>query len=403
MRCLWLTRRFPRPTTSGAFFYSGVLIDELATICELDVLTYVDDVSRRAHVEEPPVEGMRWFVVEAPTRARILSFVSPLPTEAYRYVSKDFVAALNQLVSEQTYDVILIEHIGMGWMLSHLKAALKSHGRDPALVYVSQNHEASVRKEVAAFASRNPLKQLYSGIDAIKAAKLEQGVIDACRGITAITDDDLKLFGKAAPDKTLGLFPAVFGGLPIAQREITKATPRRILALGSLLWHAKAESFLRFIELAKGPLTSAGIEMDVVGGAPKWLVEKIKEEHPWISCHGFVDDLAPFHSGARLGLMVDQVGGGFKTKLLDYFFNRTPVFGFADQLSGLSDFEEGRDYISEPTIEKLIDRVISSIDDLATLNDLQNAAAARAAAVFTRPALNHRMRDFFTRLLSTRV
>ena len=67
------------------------------------------------------------------------------------------------------------------------------------------------------------------------------------------------------------------------------------------------------------------IQLDVIGGVPDKLREELASNSRATRFHGFVDDIAPFFSAARMAVVPEFIGGGFKLKYLDYIFGRVPV------------------------------------------------------------------------------
>ena len=81
----------------------------------------------------------------------------------------------------------------------------------------------------------------------------------------------------------------------------------------------------------------------------------------------------PYLEGARIGLIPEALGGGFKLKALDYIFRGLPLAAITPALSGLP-LNPTHDVISAENTASLAKAVTERIDDFAYLN----SAAARA-------------------------
>lgn len=396
--CLWLMRSFPRPTRGGAHFYSGVLIDALAKIANhVDVICNVDDQCIAAYRSEPKSINVIWHAICGSAKNRIFAIGSDLPAEAYRFSKRAYRSKVAELLSTREYDIVFVDHIGSGWIVEFVRRFLTKNSYKTKIVYVSHNAEGSVRREVAQFMDRSISKKMFSLIDAEKAVDLERRVLSACDAVTGITKDDVYaqypfLNGNVGID-----LPPEYDGEKIDSRLIDERTPRRVILFGSIDWQAKIESFIKFVRVAEPIFKSGGVSLDVVGPvAPE--VSKLIEQKSWIRQLGFVSSPTEFCLNARIGLMLDQVGGGFKTKLLTYFFSRTPMVGFGDQLQGLDAFKDGEDYKACATIEEIAEFVAANIDNFELLNGMQRGAFEVASNVFSTTNLDRQYRRLFADL-----
>jgi hypothetical protein len=97
--------------------------------------------------------------------------------------------------------------------------------------------------------------------------------------------------------------------------------------------------------------------------------------------HGFVDNLGEFLAARRMGLVVEQTGGGFKLKTLDYIFNRVPIAPIRGSIAGLP-MTAGLHYLSFESMRELVQGVVAVIDDIERLNFMQQAAYEKCDSGF---------------------
>jgi hypothetical protein len=76
---------------------------------------------------------------------------------------------------------------------------------------------------------------------------------------------------------------------------------------------------------------------------------------------GFVEDLEPIFRSARIGIVAERIGGGFKLKTLDYIFNRVPFAAIRRGTAGLS-LRPGLHYLSFESMRELAQGVACVID-----------------------------------------
>ena len=119
-------------------------------------------------------------------------------------------------------------------------------------------------------------------------------------------------------------------------RVIDAATPRRVAIVGSFHWVMKQENLRRFVQAADAVFAQNDIQLDVIGGVPDRLREELAANARATRFHGFVDDPADHLAQARMAVVPEVIGGGFKLKFLDYLFTRVPIATLADVLTSAS-------------------------------------------------------------------
>ena len=85
---------------------------------------------------------------------------------------------------------------------------------------------------------------------------------------------------------------------------------------------------------------------------------------------------------ARIAVVPEAIGGGFKLKFLDYFFARVPVATLSHAAAGLPQELRERTLACK-SLPSLVETVIANIDRLDELNRMQEEAFARSCARFT--------------------
>ena len=176
------------------------------------------------------------------------------------------------------------------------------------------------------------------------------------------------------------------------ERSITAETPRRVIIMGSFQWIVKRENLARFIEIADPAFKEHGIELDVIGDVPQELLSVLQARCRATRFHGFVTDIAPFFRRARIGVVPESIGGGFKLKFLDYIFGRLPVATVSQAAAGLPE-ELQRTMLSNGSLEGLVGEIVSHMDRLDDLNRMQESAFALGKERFIWRARGERLRQ----------
>ncbi|MDA7921806.1 hypothetical protein N9B73_08620 [Verrucomicrobiales bacterium] len=191
---------------------------------------------------------------------------------------------------------------------------------DPVIVYLSHNHEAKIRREIAKNSKASFPHKLALQLDAEKYARQEEMLCREVDLVTAITETEVEAYRENFPSQHyISLTPGYEGESHI--RRISEATPRRVAISGSFEWVAKRINLERFLEQAASPLLAAGIELQIVGKADDDYRQAILDQFPGVDMVGRVPEMTPFLLDARMGLIVEEFGGGFKLKTLEYIFS----------------------------------------------------------------------------------
>ncbi len=380
-RCLWLTRLVPYPPCYGGdFIYSAYLIEMLAAAgTQVTVLCHASGGG-------PPAvpdcgTDIEWVVMPSAARPAWLSLAGSNPSIAHRFSGAAVKRRLDELLANRTWDAVLIDHIGMGWALSRFQTRLAADSGRPALIYVSHNHEESVRRQVPAGYRGNPIKSLALRIDAAKVGPLERRLVDAADVVTVNTLEDEALFREHASAKAFLLLSPGYDGPQLPTRAITADLPRRATIVGSFGWLAKQMNLDAFLKAAASRFDRAGAEIEVLGMMPPDYARRVKARFPAVRVSGPIDDFAPCLAETRIGVVPDGIGGGFKHKALQYVFSRVPVAALAGSVAG-TPLVPGESILEFPDLPSLADGVLKALDDLPLLDRLQRAAFDACAGQF---------------------
>jgi glycosyltransferase involved in cell wall biosynthesis len=376
MRCLWIGRDCPYPADSGDVIYSSQLLESFRDAgAEVTVLCRARDGAAAPALPA----GIEWHVVESGTRSSASSLPTRLPNIGRRHDTPAMQAALAVLLTRR-WDVILFDHIGAGWALRAVRGHLR-RASSTKLVYLSQNHETSTRMTVARNAQGNPASRAVLVLDAWKAGRLERALVRNARLVTVVTADDRAAFAADSPTTPCIVLSPGYLDRIVEHRTITDAVPRRAVIVGSFDWLAKRMNLEEFLAVADDRFHAAGAELVVVGRGPESWLEEVRSRVRATRLTGFVDSVVEHLDDARIGIVAERSGGGFKLKVLHYVFNRVPVAALAGSLSGVP-LVPGESDLEAPTMEALADQVVELIDDLDRLNDLHQRAFDACAGQF---------------------
>jgi hypothetical protein len=387
VRCLWISRHIPFPSDDGAKVYSANLAQSLA---QSGMLVRFMGIGNADAVPNTAAK-VEWLAVPGKKRSKTIASLGAWPIAAAIDATKTYRALLEAQLREP-WDALVLDSYATGWALDRCLAYRNDwHAHQPVLVHVSHNHEELLWGVMAREARGSALKRLALRRNAIKVGALERRIVRSIDLLTTITDEDLQSLGAGLDqDRSLALTPG-FTGWIASVRHITAATPRRVIIMGSFQWIVKQENLVRFVEIADPIFKAQGIELDIVGDVPPALLARLQGRCRATHFHGFVSDAASFLSRARLAVVPEPIGGGFKLKFLDYIFGRVPVATISQARAGLP-AELQCAMFSSDSLSDLVGKIVSNIDRLDELNRMQESAFTIGKSQFKWSTRGERLR-----------
>jgi glycosyltransferase involved in cell wall biosynthesis len=285
------------------------------------------------------------------------------------------------LLQERRWDNIVLDGLYTGWALPTIKSYLQTQPRKSQLIYISHNHEETTRSLIARNYQGNLLTSAALLRDAHKATLLERRMVDHADIVTAVSPEDANRFGARHAEKSILVLSPGYAGRRVDTRHIGPHLPRRVLLVGSFEWLAKQMNLREFLAQADGLFASAGVELQIVGNGDQAFFDGLKPGLKSTEIIGPVDNLNPYFDQARIAIIPERSGGGFKLKVLEYIFNRLPVAALENSIAGLP-LARDKYVMTFPDYRKLATGAIEAIDDFDLLNRLQEEAFSVCANAF---------------------
>ncbi|MBV9330426.1 MAG: glycosyltransferase family 4 protein [Alphaproteobacteria bacterium] len=378
MRCLWLTLADPDPPLDGQLVYSGGLVRAFADTGAK--VTVIGLRSEKGTARTGCEGNIRWQIPDSRQRPRWTSLTSALPHMASRCDTPAMRKTLDRMLQTNSWDAIVFDSISAGWALPAIRRHYAGAARRPRQIYLSHNHEVSLRRALASNRS-NPLMRQAQWLDAWKTRKLEHELIESSDLVTAITLQDRELYRAEWPDKPIEVLSPGYSGRQLAERTITADVPRRAVLVGSFDWAAKRMNLEEFLAVADPIFAAHGIELQVVGAGDRDYFQRLESGLSATRFTGTVERVEKFIDDARIAVLPERIGGGFKLKLLEYVFNRIPVLGLKGSIAG-TPLEDKSSVLLFSSQSELASGVSRMIDNLGRLNQLQDAAYAACRNAF---------------------
>ncbi len=373
-RWLWISAEVAEELNTGLLVYSAGLSGAVAR-AGIDVTMVAIGPASAAR------DGVTLHPVAGALRGGPASLVSPLPNLSYASATPAMRREVGRLIDRGGWDAIVIDHLQVAWVIDLLPDPDDRTGnhRTP-VVFVTHNHEGSMRREVAGELPLTSPRGLALRLDAVKAGRLERRALARADVVTSITAADQQRFRAdlasmagggepgARPTRHVVATPGWSGRFPDHVPPMADR-PRRIGILGSFAWHVKQENLLRFVRGAGPTLERAGIELVVAGTVPDPFRRELEGISSSVRCEGWVDSIPDFLGTCRIGVVAEPLGGGFKLKSLDYVALRVPIGATTGSVTGLP-LTDGVSMFEAPTetaLGELLARVIDHTDELTAV------------------------------------
>lgn len=395
MKFVWILKEVPFNPESGLLIYSNGLVRGVMESGAQGILVGFE----RAEAKNVTIPGLDVKAIPQKKSIRALSLLTRYHSDSYRHRSSAFISAVVDAMQSRP-DFVVIDYFAMGWVLPIVEKCIRNNGNPTIVVHISHNYESGLRFEVAN-SQKNPVMRAILRVDARKASRLEKDLLAACDLLVVNTDDDKENYQKEGFEKpVITLTPAYDGTIhPVA--PLTLEVPRRVLIVGAFDWIAKQSNLRRFLQAAERRFSAAGIDVLIVGRTPEAFMEKMSSQYPFCKFTGRVDDVRPYLTNGRIGLMPDDVGGGFKHKYLYYIFAGLPVATIRSQMAGLP-VDPDRDVIARETMEDLVGAIAVAIDDIPRLNEMQRRCWESCSTAFNWEDRGRRLSEQIEKIMEMR-
>jgi glycosyltransferase involved in cell wall biosynthesis len=363
----------PLPLNAGDNVYTAHLARALAAAgASVTFMGLASPAPPSLRPAEELGSGIEWSIAPGRPNPAVLALASSLPLVAARFGTRDYARHLKTTLRTRDFDAIIFDQYAMAWAIGHIQTSHRNGAR-PLIVHIAHDFETEVTADIARNFRGNLFRKAALRANARKTANAEHSLARAADVIVTLTAEDNESFARVSPLSAKLVLPPGYNGPRAPERRILRATPRRVAIVGSYRWTAKQMNLSAFLEAADPILQNAGVGLDVVGEMPDSLRKAWEARVKATRFHGFVDDLGEFLVARRMGLVIEETGGGFKLKALDYIFNRVPIAAIRGSIAGLP-LAAGPHYLSFESMRELAQGVAAVIDDIERLNSLQQSA-----------------------------
>lgn len=317
MKILQLCHKPPRPAKDGGCIAMNNITEGLLGAGhEVKILT----IHTHKHnfevnqIEQEYLDSTQLESVFVDTRINLVDAFSNLITQdsynVSRFFSADFDMKLQAVLSETSFDVVILESLFMTPYLDTIRRWSKS-----LVILRSHNLEYVIWERVAR-GSRNPAKKSYLKLLAKQLKKYELNVFKSVDGIVAISSVDEKKYrqlGYAGPITTVpfGIDTKSYNFDLNVQPELS------LFHLGSMDWTPNIEGVLWFLEKVWPEVQKANLNIRLYLAGREMPQEIYDRKDPNVVVVGEVPDAHEFIG--QHGIMVVPLlsAGGIRVKIIE--------------------------------------------------------------------------------------
>lgn len=311
MKILYLTTVLPYNKKTGGEIASSQCIEALRIKHEVDVIGYkrsneIIELSRNDFsVEERIIESKNskfWTVFWL-----FLSILNMRSYSSQKYYSKKYIRSVENLISINLYDLIIIEHSQLSWISNEVSINIP-------IIFNSQNVEYLLYKELSN--SSNFLSRTIY----LREAKLmeieELTLLNKSNEIWVLSNSDKNEYNKLAKNLRIRVID-IPGGF---KNNISLEKKYDIGILGTWSWESNKKGLEWFLNKVL-PLINSTYKV-ALGGKGSLNYQNLYNN---VEALGFVDNAQIFLSSCRVIVIPTTAGGGIQIKTLDAISTNCPI------------------------------------------------------------------------------
>jgi len=354
LKILFLTTVLPAKRRMGSEVASQAIIDVLSELgAKVTVVGYIrhnDDYCTAAN----EISAGRRVIETRSSRVYPLlwlgsSFLHGLPYSVSKFKSRAFVRVVNSLLKSESYDLVIIDHIQMGWLADTIAHKGKTIG-------LAHNIEHQMYRGFVNDQSSSMRRWIFQREGRL-LEKLETRFANQVDQMWALTKHDAGYFQEIKENGDAKEIPLPASATPSQTASVRKEFG--IGLIGSWTWKANEEGLLWFFDMVY-PHCSQDISICIAGSGAGWL----EGRYPNVRYMGFVDDARVFLEKAKVVAIPTLSGGGIQIKTLDAIASGSQIVATPLALRGIAD-PPSTVSVAE-TAEEFADRLLAALNTTNT-------------------------------------
>lgn len=331
-KVLFLTHQIPFPTVSGGLFKTYKLIECLNSKTDLSLIVTDPDASssqEKAFLEKIKIKKFKRYPFRL-TRG-VWAYVKSIFFRTPMSVMRNYHPTIEEAVRVEALkaDIIFVDHF---LMFQYVPASFKG------TVILHQHNAEYVMWQKYSEVLKNLILKILVQFESQRVACYEKKICQRASWILCSPNDKQKLVQIGVDPlkikETLHL-----GDMELLNEAISnfESLDNNILFIGTLSWEANLNGLKWFLADIWPKIKSqkSDVRLDIIGKCPEDpFLEEFRKD-PQISWHGFVDELAPFYSKAKVFIAPLLFGSGIKVKVVNALYRGVPTVTTSIGIEGM--------------------------------------------------------------------
>lgn len=399
MRILQVNNKVPYPTKDGGAIACMNLIKGFSHLGHEVTVLSMNTLKHHVSQEEIPdqIADLADFrMVEVP--ARINAFhaflnlcFSSKPYNAVRFFSKDFMAALNDILEEKEFDVVQLEGLYVCPYIPLIRKKTKA-----LVMYRAHNVEFEIWERTAKLAKG--LKRLYLKNLSKRIKKLEKSILNKYDVLVPITKRDERILnglGNIRPTRVSQTGIDSSALIP----SVKNLEYPSVFYIGSMEWAPNQEALLWFLESCWPRIHEKypTLKFYVAGrNAPDWLIQKL--DRPNVVFKGEVDDAYDFMNSKAIMVVPLFSGSGMRIKIIEGLALGKSIVSTSIGAEGI-DIENRKHLLIANTSDEFVQAVSELVENRNMHDELRRNAIDFIHENFDNLAAAGKLVDFYKTFL----
>ena len=377
MRILWLKSDLLLPLDKGGRLRTWHLMRHLAQCHDITYMSFVENG------QEKEIDGMQAVAKDVvtvprndPAKRSLLFYMDaaryladPLPYAIAKYRSVGYRSALNALLRERQFDLIVCDFLVPAVNLPKTLPC-------PAVIF-THNVEAEIWRRHAETKASVPSRWLYR-LQHKRMLRFEEDTLQRFDSILTVSDADRDTITRLYPSTSIKPMWVVRTGVdtdyfvPAPEPRDASAEPRLVFT-GSMDWLPN-EDAMKYFCAEILPLIreqEPRVSLSIVGRAPTPAVRALAAEG--INVTGTVDDVRPYINEAAVYIVPLRIGGGTRLKIFEAMAMGKAVVSTTVGAEGLPVVPGAHALLADDP-RSFADAVLTLLRDPARRGNLESAA-----------------------------
>jgi sugar transferase (PEP-CTERM/EpsH1 system associated) len=399
MRVLQFAPRICWPLDTGAKLRNYHLARVLSRQARVALLAFTDHELSSDSLAELYDQVITVPRDSAYTPAKVVrGLLGRTPLTVLNYTTDSMKRALEELLSENDFDIVQMESIHL---MSYLPI-LRQTRRRPIVVCDWHNIESELMQR---YSEREPgfLRRAYATRTARLMSEFEKRALREFDAHVTVSQRDADHLRVLNPEARIFVIENGVDTAFYSEHEMERgdgSPAHRIVFVGSMDYHANIDGAVNFARQVWPRVRDRlpQLTFTIVGKDPSAEVRELSQL-PGIEVTGTVDDVRPFYRDAIAAVVPLNVGGGSRLKILEAMAAGVPVVSTTLGAEGL-EVRHNENILIADTNEQLAKAIIKLVENEARREELIAAGRELVSSRYDWSGLGNELFRAYEKLLS---